>query len=68
MVEAKDRLGSGSISVSHDCIGMSGELCRISKMSPLANCRLEIFLFFEDDVLAASCERSSRNFGVCVGV
>lgn len=52
------------MSVSHDCIGTSGELFRIAKLSPLADCRLDIFLFFEDDVLAASCERSSRNFGV----
>lgn len=59
--EAEKEKKVESVSCSQDCMGVSGELL-LSKLSSavamaVVDLREEIFLFFEEDVLAASCSR-----------
>lgn len=58
--EVKEKLRS--VSCSQEGTGISDELLKDSNSSfPAADCRGVIFLFFEEDVLAASCPGSSGN-------
>jgi hypothetical protein len=52
----------GLSSASQDCSGVSGEGVSAAASS-LGERR--IFLFFEEDVLATSCKRSSWRLGEC---
>ena len=61
VVVAKDKAKSVSWSCSQDSMGVSGEPL-FSRDSSLVGWRVEIFLFFEEDVLTVSCLGSSGRF------
>lgn len=63
VVEEAEKEKLISTSCSQDWIGISGDSL-VFWGSSLADWRVEIFLFFEEDVLTASCLGSSRTFSV----
>ncbi len=62
VVEEAEKEKFRSLSCSQDGMGISGELL-VLLVSSLEDWRVEIFLFFEEDVLAKSCLGSSERFG-----